>query len=169
MRILASFLSFVLLMAVLVVPPVKAASSPTWNLAGEHLLELVCTSGCSRIYYFTLNVTSQDLKTGDFIGTGYFFPNPFYLWEVTGKVKGSRLTMTAAYTRPGVPDIYNFQGTIDNRGEISGTVTGVGATFDWTTALVVDLPTEKAHCKKDGWQTYQNPIFRNQGDCISFL
>lgn len=26
----------------------------------------------------------------------------------------------------------------------------------------------KAECKKDGWETFDNPSFKNQGDCVSF-
>ena len=29
-------------------------------------------------------------------------------------------------------------------------------------------PTNKDQCKKDGWKTFNNPSFKNQGDCVSF-
>jgi hypothetical protein len=28
-------------------------------------------------------------------------------------------------------------------------------------------PTDKNHCNKDGWKTFNNPTFKNQGDCVS--
>jgi hypothetical protein len=30
-------------------------------------------------------------------------------------------------------------------------------------------PTNKDECKKGGWQTFDNPTFKNQGDCVSFI
>lgn len=30
-------------------------------------------------------------------------------------------------------------------------------------------PTTKDQCKKDGYQTFNNPSFRNQGDCVSYV
>ena len=30
-------------------------------------------------------------------------------------------------------------------------------------------PTNKDECKKGGWQTFDNPSFKNQGDCVSFV
>ncbi len=30
-------------------------------------------------------------------------------------------------------------------------------------------PTAKSQCKKGGWQQFNNPTFKNQGDCVSFV
>jgi hypothetical protein len=30
-------------------------------------------------------------------------------------------------------------------------------------------PTNKDQCKKDGWKTFTTPVFKNQGDCVSFV
>ena len=30
-------------------------------------------------------------------------------------------------------------------------------------------PTDKDQCKNDGWKTFTNPAFKNQGDCVSFV
>lgn len=30
-------------------------------------------------------------------------------------------------------------------------------------------PTDVEQCKQDGWQTFNNPSFKNQGDCVSFV
>ena len=30
-------------------------------------------------------------------------------------------------------------------------------------------PTNKDECKKGGWQTFDDPTFKNQGDCVSFI
>ncbi len=33
----------------------------------------------------------------------------------------------------------------------------------------VPSPTNKDECKKDGWKTFNNPAFKNQGDCVSYF
>jgi hypothetical protein len=62
-------------------------------------------------------------------------------------------------------------------------VTNVDAfTFDDVTydfELIKDLdgdgipdtapPTTKDQCKKDGWKSFNNPTFKNQGDCVSYV
>ena len=30
-------------------------------------------------------------------------------------------------------------------------------------------PTNKDQCKKNGWKSFNNPTFKNQGDCVSFV
>lgn len=32
-----------------------------------------------------------------------------------------------------------------------------------------NTPDDKDDCKKDGWSTWLNPTFKNQGDCVSYL
>lgn len=34
---------------------------------------------------------------------------------------------------------------------------------------VTDLLTDKDQCKNDGWMAYTNPVFSNQGDCVSYI
>lgn len=36
-------------------------------------------------------------------------------------------------------------------------------------APLVGPPTKKDQCKKDGWKTFNNPSFKNQGDCVSYV
>ena len=48
------------------------------------------------------------------------------------------------------------------------------ATLDDVVLLVATLPTSKDECKKNGWATFVNvntdqEIFKNQGDCVSFV
>jgi hypothetical protein len=45
-----------------------------------------------------------------------------------------------------------------------GTAAGV-TTFDFEPDQM--FPTSKDECKKDGWMSFLNPVFKNQGDCIS--
>lgn len=35
--------------------------------------------------------------------------------------------------------------------------------------VLVGPPTNKNECKKDGWMTFNNPTFKNQGDCVSYV
>ncbi len=34
---------------------------------------------------------------------------------------------------------------------------------------LVAPPTSKDQCKKSGWMAFNNPSFKNQGDCVSFV
>lgn len=35
--------------------------------------------------------------------------------------------------------------------------------------VLVGPPTDKDQCKNDGWKTFNNPSFKNQGDCVSYV
>jgi len=35
--------------------------------------------------------------------------------------------------------------------------------------VTVPAPTSKDECKKGGWMNFNNPSFKNQGDCVSFV
>ena len=50
----------------------------------------------------------------------------------------------------------------------------IGATlavtpFTITLPPASNIPTDKDQCKKNGWKTFTNPSFKNQGDCVSFV
>jgi uncharacterized protein YdhG (YjbR/CyaY superfamily) len=36
-------------------------------------------------------------------------------------------------------------------------------------AVAVPSPTNKDQCKNDGWKTFNNPTFTNQGQCVSYV
>jgi hypothetical protein len=36
-------------------------------------------------------------------------------------------------------------------------------------SVLVGPPTSQDQCKKGGWQTFNNPVFKNQGDCVSYV
>jgi YVTN family beta-propeller protein len=38
-----------------------------------------------------------------------------------------------------------------------------------TVTVVPNAPTNKDQCKDGGWQSFTNPTFNNQGDCVSFV
>ncbi len=45
------------------------------------------------------------------------------------------------------------------------TVNGTTYNFEPT----IGPPTSKEQCKKGGWQTFNNPSFKNQGQCVAFV
>ncbi len=36
-------------------------------------------------------------------------------------------------------------------------------------STLIGPPTSKEQCRDGGWQTFNNPTFRNQGDCVSYF
>lgn len=55
---------------------------------------------------------------------------------------------------------------------ITQTATDAGgnrASCHQTVTVVPNTPTSVDQCKHDGWRTFTNPTFKNQGDCVSFV
>ena len=48
-------------------------------------------------------------------------------------------------------DLFDFSGTV----------------YDFEPSI--GPPTSKDQCKDGGWQTFNNPTFKNQGDCVSYV
>ncbi len=40
---------------------------------------------------------------------------------------------------------------------------------DITGEYVPCFPTNMDQCKKNGWETFNNPVFKNQGSCVSYV
>jgi hypothetical protein len=60
-----------------------------------------------------------------------------------------------------------FQGAVD---ALTVGVNGADTTFDFEAAPpLIGPPTSKDQCKNGGWATFNNPTFRNQGNCVSFV
>ena len=55
---------------------------------------------------------------------------------------------------------------IYNPAEDSGE-SGIRETVEFN--LVKATPTDKEECKKGGWESFSNPTFKNQGDCVSYM
>ncbi len=52
------------------------------------------------------------------------------------------------------------------------TTTGKGFVIDnlsLSSGPIPLSPTNKDQCKKDGWKSFNDPTFKNQGDCVSFV
>lgn len=46
---------------------------------------------------------------------------------------------------------------------------GNAASCHQTITVVANTPTNIDQCKHDGWRTFTNPTFKNQGQCVSFV
>lgn len=75
----------------------------------------------------------------------------------------------------GPADWGNFLGNAD---AFAIGVSGDTTTYDFelitptptpTPTPIIGPPTNKDQCKNGGWQTFNNPAFKNQGDCVSFV
>ena len=56
-------------------------------------------------------------------------------------------------------------------GAAAPATSGFGYLFDNLTLSSTTLtsPTNKEACKNDGWMAFNNPTFKNQGDCVSYV
>lgn len=57
----------------------------------------------------------------------------------------------------------SFDGNVD---AFTIGVNGENTTYDFEPALT---PVSKDQCKDGGWQQFNSPVFKNQGDCIEFV
>lgn len=73
-------------------------------------------------------------------------------------------TATAAwYTDGGTAGVGIF------REDTNWTPYGTVAIQITASAPLVGPPTNKDQCMKDGWKTFNDPSFKNQGDCVSYV
>ncbi len=73
-------------------------------------------------------------------------------------------------TPPG--DYYVQVRAQDTEGNISDWSNGSSAPYHITVIadpILIGPPTNKDECKKDGWKTFNNPTFKNQGACVSYV
>jgi hypothetical protein len=49
---------------------------------------------------------------------------------------------------------------------VINSITFAGTTYTFAAPVVL---TSKDQCKKDGWKSSTSPVFKNQGDCVSFF
>jgi hypothetical protein len=63
-------------------------------------------------------------------------------------------------TITGIEVLIDVQGTADLSNITANGVAQV---------LQVGPPTSKDQCKKGGWKSFNNPSFKNQGQCVSFV
>jgi hypothetical protein len=123
------------LVATMLFPGTTSAAQPTnWDLMGNHTVAFVCTAGCTGTYTHNLNVSSMDMNTGAFSGTGSFSGDPAITWNIMGNVTGNAVTFSLVYTGTGAGYTVNGTGTVGWNGMLSGTGTSnSGQSFDWST------------------------------------
>ncbi len=112
------------------------------------------------------------LEDGDTVdGTIYSYSSSNDLWYNLKVVVDSITGELDIY----VDDVYVLTHTVTttHRSGLSGVNSGnSGASFDNFQISWDDLvgpPTTQDQCKKSGWKTFNNPAFKNQGQCIQFL
>ena len=71
---------------------------------------------------------------------------------------------------PGTPDnVYYWRVTaVDGAGHVSAWSPIWKVTVD-TEVVAVLPPTNKDQCKNDGWETFTDLNFKNQGACVSYV
>lgn len=106
------------------------------------------------------------------VSTIYPYHFPERVWQTLELVTHSSSGEIDVY----LDDIYIFThlaGQNIRRSGLSGFVSGnAGADFDdfsVTSSSIVDPLTNKDQCKKGGWQLFTDPIFKNQGACVSYF
>jgi len=169
----ASLLAFAL-------PAVAAA--PNWDITGAWDLHFNATVGAIGTYDHHMDVTQA--LDGSLTGTGYYIPASSYTWVIDSGsyVSGDSVHVLLHYTG-GHPDTWTTvaDATIDSSGNLSGTWldnqgnSGPVTSYDGTATVIVSPPpivgppTNKDQCKKDGWKTFNNPSFKNQGQCEKYV
>lgn len=104
-----------------------------WDVRGTYTVSFTCTSGCVGTYNHSMNITVEDMDSGEFSGTGYYITNPSYSWNVSGDIDGDNINFYIDYTGLNPSYYVNASGTIAANGNISGSASAPGQTFNWST------------------------------------
>jgi hypothetical protein len=115
---------------------------------GSPRFDIVTNDG---LFFFGCNNVTPTIN-GD--GTATYTFTPADAFNTSGVQSGITGTIQAADI------LIDVQGTAD----ISNIV--VNGT---TQVPLVGPPTSKDQCKNGGWQSFNNPTFKNQGQCVSFV
>lgn len=86
--------------------------------------------------------------------------------QILADYPGVRVRVTDSWLglRVGEPYANGYTENIDLF--VFGTAAGT-TTFDFEP--LVGPPATKDACKKDGWKNFNNPVFKNQGQCVSYF
>ena len=82
-----------------------------------------------------------------------------------GKMVGKIVVNAAATITPTATATGTATPTATATGTATPTATATGTATPTATATL----TSKDQCKKDGWKVFNNPAFKNQGACVSFV
>lgn len=92
-------------------------------------------------------------------------------WAPFSTILGSSLP---AYSIDATDKVYSIDFVVGTSGNFNGmkaqfnSVELNGITYPVIPPLV-GPPTDKNQCKDNGWKTFNNPAFRNQGQCVSYV
>src|SRR4051812_39548614 len=113
-----------------------------------------CQGGSPRFNIFTTDGTF-------FLGCNNVIPTgTTYTFDASTIAANGNQVPVPTGTITGVEVLIDVEGTAD----LSNiTVNGV------TEVPLVGPPTSKDQCKNGGWQTFNNPSFKNQGQCVSYV
>lgn len=85
--------------------------------------------------------------------------------EILAAYPGVRVRVTDSWLGIRVGEPY-ADGYTENIDAVKFGVSGDTKTFDFETEITV---TDKNQCKNSGWMDFNNPSFKNQGDCVSYV
>ena len=162
-------------------------TSAVSNTSGGHRRDFVFNAGCytAPSNHFTISASTNAGRSGAFpqnpandpidIGTAgwYTLKHDFHdnggVLEVTMSILDSNGVMLHSWTRSDPTDLIP--------GVVGGNRYGWFASnefpflaFDNSRLdVAVGPPTSANQCKKGGWEQYNNPAFKNQGDCVSYV
>jgi hypothetical protein len=115
---------------------------------GSPRFDVVTTDG---LFFFGCNNVTPTIN-GD--GTATYTFAPADAFNSSGVQSGITGTIQS------VDILIDVQGTADITNIVVNGVTQVP---------LVGPPTSKDQCKNGGWQSFNNPSFKNQGQCVSFV
>lgn len=112
----------------------------------------------------TLDGPSNDVVKvwidGVLVHTGTSWENYYRFDSEASAEQSVRIVKTAIFRTGGgaAPGTAGFGYLVDNLSLSSGPI-----------PPVLTSPSGKNECKKDGWMSFNNPVFKNQGDCVSWV
>lgn len=169
--------------ALLVLPlvaVVPAQAATTWDVSGNYVVNFDY-NGTGYPHDMTLAQNGADALSGN--GGNPAGGAHVYTWVIdSGTVSGDAVTLTAHYTASAdaVTPLTTMvmTGTIAGDGSMSGTWTDNyqngdrSGTWMTTGGNAVTKPSTsftKDQCKKDGWKSIPGHVFKNQGQCVSYV
>lgn len=118
-------------------------------------------------------LTVGEVEEGTWHSTGYSYPFSVNdnKW-VNLKVDANSSTGELNVYVDNVYVLTHFLTTTHRTGQTGvfhGNAGGYFDNFSITSSSITDPLTNKDQCKKDGWKTFSNPAFKNQGACVSYV
>ena len=144
--------------------PATATATPTATATGTATPTATATATATPTATATGTATPTATATGTATPTATATGTATPTATATGTATP---TATATGTATATP-------TATATGTATPTATATGTATPTATATATPTPTpltltSKEQCKKDGWKAFNNPAFKNQGACVSFI